>query len=146
MAVYPGAENVEIVIRNDEVGSISRRYSTEHVIQSKKCGRVFARHSNCLRQVQRQERHRVLDGLDHRQGGSRESASLIHATTAVDEDCAALEREGALIRTCARHRVGNEHDSIKVFGAERDLQHDGINVMAIDNEAAVAVAIEEGGS
>ena len=56
---------------------------------------------------------------------------------------AALETEGRRTAGCRRHRVGDEEQLAPRLGGERDFQRHRIDMMAIGDETAPALAIGE---
>ena len=65
-----------------------------------------------------------------------EPAIFIDDLVADDCDQASLNAERAQVRAQTRHRVGDQHEPVVPFRAQRDLQRLGMYVMPVDDEPA----------
>jgi hypothetical protein len=97
---------------------------------------VLTRHAGRRRKIEILERDRIANGGRHVECGAGERTAVIE-TNAIDHaDCSTLDQKAGCGRAHRRHRIGHQHETIVTLAAQCQFQHNGVDVMSIDYDAA----------
>src|SRR5205807_3996092 len=132
-----GEHEVRLEARGDAAGVVR---------DPEELGRPFARHAHRLGEGEPEHRDRIAYAARHVDVGAGEPAVFVEAGVAVDGDSPPLQLEGAIVGADARHGVGDQHEAVVRLAAQRDAQHHGVRVRAVDDDAAPARWIFERGT